>query len=184
MMKRYKIIGAPAGTVPTLEMLHLLNGKGQLGSALSVVSDQIDEDVYVYHTWNVANKSKAEQKEEYHKFKIYIENNRDKKIVFISTKSQKDTWYTHYKQMSEALLLTKCEKGVVIRLPTFIGKPSRVFLAQDDVKTYGNMELISLEVAANKIVEICGKKTKLKIVEVEGETVSAYLVREIVKATK
>ena len=165
-------------------MLYLLNGRGQLGTCLSAVSDQVAEDIYIYHTWTVDDKSKEKQEKEYHKFKTYVENNRDKKIAFISTKSERDTWYTHYKQMSEVLLLTKCENGVVIRMPTFIGKPCKIFSTKEEVQPHGYMELISLETAAEKIVEICNKITKRKMIEIKGETVSAHLIRDIVKTIK
>ena len=164
-------------------MLYLLNGRGQLGTILSSLSNKVSEDVYVYHTWSVSDKSKETQEQEYQKFKIYLEKNKDKKVVFISTKSERDTWYTHYKQKSEALLLTKCEKGVVIRLPTFVGKPCKIFLKEEKVETYGHMELISMEAAAEKIISICNTKTKRKMVDVQGEVISADLVRNIVKAT-
>ncbi len=108
----------------------------------------------------------------------------NEKIVFISTRSQKETWYTHFKQLSEIYLLTKCEKGLVIRLPTFVGTPSKLFSVDQEIKTFGKVELISIESAANKIIEICNKDTILKTIDIKGEEVSAQLVREIVKAAK
>ena len=165
-------------------MTKFINGRGQLGKHLLYQCDKIKDNPLIYHTWDVVEKSRKSQEEQYLKFKNFVDDNVDEKIVFISTRSQKETWYTYYKQLSEAYLLTKCEKGIVIRLPTFVGKPSKLFLINEDVKTYGHVELISLEKAANKIVEICNRDTILKVIDVKGEMVSASLVREIVKVAR
>tara|TARA_A100001515_G_scaffold143574_1_gene145073 strand:- start:4313 stop:4810 length:498 start_codon:yes stop_codon:yes gene_type:complete len=165
-------------------MATLLNGRGQLGEKLKKRLSELPGDAHIYHTWQVKDKSKAEQIKQYCLFKSYVDENSDKKIVFISTKSQKDTWYTYYKQLSEAYLLTKCEKGIVIRLPTFIGKPSKLFDSRKDIDVYGEVELISLEDVVAEIINICKRDMKIKIVDVNGEKVSAKTVRQIVEAAE
>jgi hypothetical protein len=165
-------------------MANLIRGRGQLGKKLSNKIDNIKENVYIYHTWEVADKTRKSQEEQYLRFKKFVEDKKDEKIVFISTKSQKETWYTHFKQLSEIYLLANCENSKVIRLPTFVGSPSKLFSAGEEIKTYGKVELISLDNAADKIIEICKKDTLLRIIDVDGEEISARLVREIVKAAK
>ena len=160
----------------------LVGGRGQLGDLLKQKIKQLPQDIIIYHTWQVADKSEPTQISEYEKFQRFVDQNSEKNIVFISSKSQRNTWYSHYKQLSEAYLLTKCQKGIVIRLPTFIGKPSKLFETDKDIETYGEIELISVEGAANKIIEICNSKTLLKCFDIEGEVVSATLVRRIVEA--
>ena len=160
----------------------LIGGRGQLGKLLKQRIDDLPQDVNVYHTWQVADKSESTQKIEYEKFKKFVDENVEKYIVFISTASQRNTWYSHYKQLSESYLLTKCQKGIVIRLPTFIGKPSKLFLPEESIEVYGEVELISIEDAVDKIVEICNSNTILKSFDVRGEVVSAAIIRKIVEA--
>lgn len=162
----------------------LANGRGQLGVALQKKIDTTSAELVIYHTWQVSKKDHDSQKSEFNKFQKFVENNHNKKIAFISTKSQKNTWYTHFKQLSEAFLLTKCEKGVVIRLPTFIGRPSVLFSNKENIEAYGQVELISISDAADKIIEVCNEETKRKIIDINGEKVSAKLVRDIVKAVQ
>ena len=81
-------------------MIKLVNGKGQLGSAITEISKTYDGmPVSIYHTWNVADKSKLSQLNEYEKFTKYIDEHKNSKdkIVFISSASENDTWYTYYK---------------------------------------------------------------------------------------
>ena len=71
-------------------MIKLINGRGQIGNVLKkkICNINIDDDIYIYHTWNIDDKSKEAQKKEYKKFIYFVSQNKDKKIVFISTSSQ------------------------------------------------------------------------------------------------
>ena len=49
-------------------MIHLVNGRGQLGCELQkLLLDAVSENIYIYHTWNIDDKSKEVQEKEYDK---------------------------------------------------------------------------------------------------------------------
>ena len=165
-------------------MLHLKNGRGQLGSLLALQKMEIQRDVYLYHTWAVKDKSKTIQEKEYQKFKEFVDQHAEQEIAFISTKSRKDTWYTHFKEKSEKYLLTNCKKGFIIRRPTFIGKPCKLFSRDENIVPYGNVELITIEEAAAEIIRLCNVDKRKRISEVKGEEVTAKLVLDILNVFK
>ena len=105
-------------------MIHLINGRGQLGEQLKqvLINHQTSEEVYIYHTWNVQDKAEMPQQEEYKKLQSFVDTHCNQKIIFISTKSEKETWYTHYKQLAEAYVLLHCKQSIIVRLPTIVGK--------------------------------------------------------------
>ena len=89
----------------------LANGRGQLGETLrrEMKDKQINEDVYIYHTWNIDDKSKETQRNEHYKFIDFLRDKKNSKIIFISTSSEKESWYVYYKHLSEAHLLKTCK---------------------------------------------------------------------------
>ena len=163
-------------------MIRLVNGRGQLGSALKKL-DLSNQQGFIYHTWNVSDKSESTQKFEYEKFIKFVSNVAMPydKIIFISTNSQNDTWYTWYKQKAESYLLLNHKDSIVLRLPTFIGTPCKLF--EPDADVWGKVELISIESAASKILECIKtiKDNKNRIFNIKGETISAQLVADILK---
>ena len=160
-------------------MLHLKNGRGQLGDLLSLQRAEIKRDIYLYHTWAVKDKSETTQEKEYLKFKEFIDKHNKHEVVFVSTKSTKNTWYTHFKRKSEEYLLTNCKKGFIIRLPTFIGKPCKLFSGDKKVVPHGDVELITVTNAATEIIRLCGDGKKKRVSEIDGETIPAKLVLDI-----
>ena len=58
---------------------------------------------------------------------IYI-NFNNVKIIFISTKSEKDSWYVYYKQMSESYLLQNSKDCLILRFPTIVGSKGTILL--------------------------------------------------------
>ena len=168
-------------------MFKIINGRGQLGTCLTdkLKSNFVEDDIYIYHTWKLDTKSHEEQINEFNKFKTFVDNHQNDKIVFVSTYSERDDWYVYYKQLSEAYLLTNCSKCLIIKLPTFIGKHCDMFstekLKNGMVKPFGVMELISIEDAVDKIYELCKYSGKSKIIRVSGEKVSAELLYNIYK---
>jgi hypothetical protein len=169
-------------------MIKLINGRGQLGDVLKQkinLYDIDDYNVYIYHTWKLDTKSYDEQNLEFEKFKEFVDEHFKDKIIFISTFSEKDDWYVHFKQLSESYLLNHCKNALVIKLPTFIGNHCNMFsiekLKKDKVKPYGVMELISIDKAVDEIYRLCSYKGKLKIIKISGEKVSAKLLYEIYK---
>ena len=167
-------------------MIKLVNGRGQLGERLKDAKDlDYELDVYIYHTWKLDTKSYKEQSEELEKFKEFVKIHKDDKVIFISTKSVRDDWYVHHKQLAEAYLINNCSDCLVIKLPTFIGNHCDMFslekLKSGSVKPYGIMEIISIEESVDKIYELCNYKGKLKTINVDGYKVSAKLLYNIYK---
>ena len=164
-------------------MVHLINGRGQLGEQLKrMLKEQpLGEELYIYHTWNVQDKSKKAQEEEYKKFQIFIESHASKKIIFVSTKSQRETWYTHYKQLAEAYTLLYCNDGLIVRIPTIVGKGVIEKFETDQAQPYGEMELITLTKAAQEIIKICSYEGALRSFTIDGDRVSAELVYNLVR---
>ena len=164
-------------------MMHLVNGRGQLGDELKKYSDdQTIDRVYVYHTWNVQSKTEDEQNQEYKKFQKFVDAHAKEKIILVSTKSQRETWYTHYKQLAEGYLLTHCKTPLIIRFPTFIGKGIIEKFKNDIASPYGEMELISIKAAAKAVVNACKYDNGLlKCIVVDGDKIPAQLVYDLVK---
>jgi len=167
--------------------MRLINGYGQLGSRLKeLLSTHIPEDVCIYHTWNVVDKSIDTQQKEYEKFIKFIDNQTYNKLIFISTRSQNETWYTWFKQKAESYLMQNCENNcMILRLPTFIGKPCKLF--ELNATAWGMVELISIETAANEILRHSQKEVgrgKKVIYDIKGEVISAQLVLDILKTQK
>ena len=167
-------------------MIHLLNGRGQLGRELQKLPlKECPEEVYIYHTWNVGDKSELVQAREYEKFQEFVAQYANKKIIFISTYSTQENWYNHYKQLAEACLLINCINGYIIRLPTLIGKPLDTGILQGfrngETEAYGEMELISIQDAAMEIFRRVTYSGLVRSFRVKGEIASAKLVKELLR---
>ena len=169
-------------------MIKLMNGRGQLGDVLTnELNNYLDvkDNIYIYHTWKLDTKDYKEQFNEFEKFKNFVDEHKDDRIIFISTSSIRDTWYVHFKQLSESYLLNECEDCLVIKLPTFIGNHCDMFsidrLKTNSVVPYGDMELITMEKAASEIYDLCGYDGKLKVIKIDGEKVSAELLYNVYK---
>jgi len=174
-------------------MIRLINGRGQLGTELKSQLEKTgifaDKEATIYHTWNFLDKIEETQKNEYEKFKRFLEN--DKKadpLIFISTYSQQNNPYTYYKQLSEVHLLSNHPNGYVIRLPVLIGKGICQKLKDNEVKPYGTIELIGIEKAAKNILSelegILNESQKVRNIRIYGDSVPADLVYELIKFGK
>ena len=169
-------------------MITLIDGYGQLGSKLNELSQQkpkdfCKEDVIIYHTWNVDDKSEDAQRKEYDRFVNFTDLNQNKKIIFISTYSQKENFYNHYKQLASAYLVSNCTKALVVKLPTIVGKGVCRKIKNKEVKAYGQMELTTLNSAAETILELTRYDGLLKVMNIEGEKIQAKLVEAILHET-
>ena len=174
-------------------MIKLINGRGDLGKVLKekleyysqIYKDTYEKDVYIYHTWKLETKDEDEQKKEFDKFKNFVDEHKNDRIIFVSTYSTKDDWYVCYKELSESYLLVNCPDGLVIKLPTFIGRHCNMFsiekLKNGSVKPYGTMELISIEDAVDNVYRFCNYNAKPKVIRIYGEKVSAELLYKIYK---
>ena len=165
--------------------LKLVNGRGQVGSyirQMDLTGIYINHDVYVYHTWNVKDKSKNNQKKEYKKFQEFV-NKTKSRIIFVSTKTENKTWYTYYKQKAEAYLLLNHNNSVVLRFPTFIGRPCKLF--EPNPTPYGEVELISIPDVCSEIIKysclLPDSELNIRVINIKGELVSAKLIADILK---
>ena len=165
-------------------MINLVNGRGQIGSALADRIDEIkiDKEVFIYHTWNVWQKDFSSQKIEYQKFKKFVDKNKNSgRIIFISTASEGENYYVFYKQKSEAYLILNCEDCVIIRLPNLIGNKG-IFsrLKNKEARPYGEMEVLSMQSAAQKIIEMASYDGLVKSHTCRGEKISASTLNSII----
>ncbi len=165
-------------------MITLINGKGQLGTFLNKLINErkisTREEVLIYHTWSVDDKSEEIQKSCYEKFKGFINLNKSVKVIFISTYSQTDNPYNYYKQLAEAYLLLNHEKGFVIRLPTLIGKGICEKFKNKQAEAFGEMELMSVKDAAEKVLEFALSNSRIKNIRIYGDKVSAKLAKDLI----
>lgn len=163
-------------------MVKLVNGRGQLGKVLSekIKQNEYNKNIYIYHTWNVLDKSEYKQIQEFAKFVLFVDEHVNDKIVFVSTCSKRSSFYSKSKLKAEKYLLDNCDKGVIVRLPTFICKGILTDLKEDKIKPYGILELISLQEAADAILKAIDENNK-KTISIEGEKISAQNVYNILK---
>jgi hypothetical protein len=121
-------------------MIKLINGRGQLGDLLKKEIDQVDtnKNVYIYHTWNIEDKSESAQRDCYNLFVKFVEERKDDRIVFISTASTTEDNYVLHKQLAEAYLISNVEDCLIIRLPTLIGKGVIQKFKQGELKPFGS----------------------------------------------
>jgi len=166
-------------------MIKLINGRGQLGQELkkqiNLFEKEINENIFIYHTWNIDDKSQQTQKNEYEKFLFFVDQNRNSRIIFTSTYSTKENWYNHYKQLAAAYLITNCTNGLVVRIPTIIGKGAVEKLKAGKIVPYGKFELITLQRAAKEIINFLNYKGLIKIFTLEGEKISATTVKSLLE---
>lgn len=163
-------------------MIGLINGRGQLGEALSklVKEKKSDEDAIIYHTWNVWEKEEEPQRKEFEKFKRFVDENLDNKVVFTSTNSKKETFYTHYKQLSEAYLISNHRRGYVIKLPNLIGKGICEMFREGKAEPSGIMELMTIEGAAREVMRLVDYEGLVRSFGIEGHKIPATLVKELI----
>lgn len=163
-------------------MINLVNGNGQIGNFLKkkIDSVNIDKPVFIYHTWNIDNKSDEVQKKEYQKFKEFVDKNKDNRIIFISTKSQKESQYVKYKQLSESYLIENCSDCLVLKFPTLIGKGVFHDFKNGTKQPYGIMEIMTLEEASENILQNINYSGILKTLYFNGHTIKADIVYNLV----
>jgi len=172
-------------------MIRLVNGRGQLGSAMRGLICEYETQTpdttttRIYHTWNPWDKSKEVQQTEYNTFIQYVDKHKDEKIIFVSTYSQNDNYYVHYKQLAEAYLLTNHPTGVAVRLPNIIGKKGIVQkLKEGTVEPYGEMEIISLSCAARSVMDCVSYEGIKRLVTVRGHSIPALVVYDLFAGTR
>ena len=159
-------------------MFKLINGRGQIGESLDTDSPI---DATIYHTWNFMDKSEETQKECYRTFIRYVDNNIDEFIVFISTKSTGDDFYTAYKRKAEQYLSMVSKKYLTIRLPNIIGRGICARFKSLDSKAYGEIELMAIGDTCNEIKKVIEDGYHNEEIEIFGETISAKMVKNLIQ---
>ena len=164
-------------------MIVLLNSRGQIGDKLSALlcESGIEQEVYIYHTWDIEDKSYESQRKEYIKFKNFVSENWAKRIIFISTNSQKENYYVKFKQLSEAYLVENCQTGLVLKFPTLIGKGVFYDFKNRTKEPYGRMSVMTIERACEIIVDNINYNGLLRSKSFEGHEIDAKIVYELVK---
>lgn len=169
-------------------MVILINGRGQLGEKLQkLTSITTNKDVCIYHTWVVTHndvnaESESIQQSEYEKFKHFVSANMDKRIIFISSTSARNSFYTKYKELSETYLIGNHPDGIVLKFPVFIGKGLLQKLKNGEYKAYGILELITLDNVVNIISQYINDQSYQKrIYHITGEKIAAETIMEIFK---
>lgn len=169
-------------------MVILVNGRGQLGEKLKrLTSLNTKKSICIYHTWTVThNVNNAEdetiQRGEYEKFIRYVDLNLDKRIIFISSTSNRNSFYAKYKELAEAYLLTHHSDGIVLKFPAFIGKGLLPKLKSGEYMAFGTLELITLDNVVNIIEKyINDNDYQKRIYHIAGEKIEALTVLEILK---
>ena len=169
-------------------MVRIINGRGQLGEKLQrYVRIKGILDVAIYHTWQVTYSGDSNMSEEmvqlneYNKLVEFSKQNPNTKIIFISTNSQRNSWYTHYKEQAEAYLLANHDSCIILKFPAFIGKGILPKLKSGEIKPYGTMELITLDRAAEVVEEYIYYNGLKRVFTIEGEKIEAKTVLEILK---
>lgn len=163
-------------------MIKLIDGKGQLGNALDILirKEKQNTTTIIYHTWNFLDKSEKTQKECYEKFKKFVDENSNSKIVFISTYLQTKDYYTFYKQLSEEYLLKNNQNGYIVKLPTLIGKGICQKFRDNETEAFGEMEIITIEDAARSVLEFSKNNSLIKSIKVEGTQIPAKIVKNLI----
>jgi len=163
--------------------MYLIDGIGQLGTLLrnKIVDKKYDENTLVYHTWNIDDKSSIAQREQYNKFCRFVIENRYKRIIFISTNSQIESYYVKYKQLSESFLIENCDNCLVLKFPTLIGKGVFKDFKNDIKEPYGIMSIMTLSKACDIVVGHLNYSGLLKTLSFDGHKVDARIVYDLVK---
>jgi len=164
-------------------MIKLIDGKGQIGEALTnlINEKQKYQDAIIYHTWNFLDKSEETQEQCYKKFKTFVDENKDSRIIFTSTYSETDNPYNSYKRLSESYLLDNALNGGVVRLPVLLGKGiCQKFKENPGTSTFGEIELMTIEDAAKYILDFSQSEQDEKILRVEGSKIPAKIVKDLI----
>jgi hypothetical protein len=171
-------------------MVKLTNGRGQLGEKLTFYFKNIsvEEDITIYHTWKVPHlynpqpgEEEAIQKEELNKLIDFSITNPKTKIIFISTNSTRDTWYTYYKELAEAYLLLNHPNCIILKFPLFIGEGVIKKLKTGELQPYGISEVITLDKVVNIIEKFLTYQGLKRVFYIEGEKIEALTILEILK---
>ena len=166
-------------------MITLIDGLGNMGSKLEerIKDIKIEKDIAIYHKWNPWEKdNKQIQKDCYEEFKKFVDENQEKRIVFISTLSQNNDYYTKYKIKAGWYLLENHSDKKIFFFNTILGKGTCQKLLNGEIQPYGNMHLITMDYAVDFILERMNNDTTISTYY--GEKIPASLVTDLMKFGK
>jgi len=160
--------------------MKLINGRGQLGKALKKYLKLYKHvDCIIYHTWNMIDKSEEGQRQSCLDFMKFVRKNDKKKIVFISTTHPIHCHYMEYKNLSEIFLWNYTNDGVVIRLPSLIGKGKIYDKCKKGIKLKnGYINIDTIDNAAKTILSLVDSKERLNVIN--GEKVHSDIIQELI----
>lgn len=158
--------------------MKLINGRGQLGEALSQYEGY--PDIEVYHTWNFLDKSATTQSGEVEKLREYLKNNY-KKIIFISTTTKQDSSYLRCKREAEELVLAHSNNNLVIRFSSIIGRGVFSGLRDKKLQPFGIINYISLKEAREYVLN---SAERTGIIECPSWQISAETLVELMEFSK
>jgi len=165
--------------------MKFINGRGQLGEKLLKMSSKFEDhfdDIIIYHTWNFIDKTALTQANEVQKLKSFLqETPKDKKVVFISTTTEKQTSYLRCKREAERLVLEHNSFNLVVRLPCIIGKGVFTGLRDGKLEPFGKINFISMQEACNFIWKSLSMSG---IIECPHWTVSAETIKDLLDFAK
>lgn len=173
-------------------MVKLMNGRGQLGEKLKSLKQlKTSEKVFIYHTWKVPYLHDPKGKEEeiqyieYKKFIEFVDNSKtthpDSKIIFVSTNSQRSSFYTYYKELAESYLLLNHSNSYILKFPLFVGKGVLEMIKSGKLNPYGVMEIITLDKVVEEIKNCISRTGMKRVFIIEGEKVKAETIAEVLK---
>lgn len=160
--------------------MKLINGRGQLGEELK--KRNIKSDWIIYHTWNFLDKNIVIQTNELSRFARFVDHNKDKKIMLISTKCNAINSYVQNKRKAELYLICNVERYKIVRLPNLLGKGICQKLKEESVRPYGTIELMTIFRACDKIESALQDIGSMY--EIEGSKIPAELLYKIIQFGK
>jgi len=155
--------------------------KGQLGSELNrILKPKEHEDMIIHCAWNFLDKSTEAQIEciKYTEDLLQEAFMTNKRFVFISTKTRIDSPYLRAKRLIEKVIKDLRLNYIIIKLPNLIGLGAVDKLGKGEHPFGRNIELMTIEDAAQKIKKAI-KKDKKRTINFQGRFVSDILLRDL-----
>ena len=160
--------------------VQLNDGLGQMGSVLKAMKIQCKKPTVIYHTWIPWDKTEDTQRRCCWDFIRFVENNQNKRIVFISTSTQIPSPYLKYKRQAERFLVDNHRDYKILQFPQIVGKGICSKFKDGTAKPYGTMEVLSMEKAV-KIIKLEFARDYPKSLCCFGTRIPAELVYKLIK---
>ena len=86
--------------------------------------------------------------------------------------------------MAEAYLTINHETGLSLKLPTLIGKGIFQKFKDETEKPFGEMEIMTIQKAAEKVLEYLDYEGNLRVFRINGHKIPAHIVYELIQFGK